>query len=119
MKYIICFASMFMLLVSCDNQEDMSPDFDNDFMKKTTGPLIVGEPVEFMYGMGTIDNHLATAEAEGSIEGTTRTGFERHSWYTDQRGGDIAVLPVTNSKTSGKGSTAINRDKEGVTPSYK
>lgn len=119
MKYIICFASMFMLLVSCDNQEDMSPDFDNDFMKKTTGPLIVGEPVEFMYGMGTIDNHLATAEAEASIEGTTGTGFERHSWYTDQSGVDIPVLTVTDSTTIGRVSTAEIVDTNAVTLRYK
>ena len=65
---------------SCSDDDDSA--LQNDWMKKTAAPAIVGEKIEFAYAMGTTEGQLSQAEAKASIAGAEGTNFESYSWFT-------------------------------------
>jgi len=79
----------------------------NDAIKRTIGPNIVGQTIEFAYAMALpkTKGKLVSAEAEASIAGATGTFMENRSFSTNQSGVDIGVTVGSASVTSGTKTT--------------
>jgi hypothetical protein len=102
LKYTLCLflvASMF----ACTEESD--PLLKDDYLMKTYGPAIAGEPMEFAYAMGAMDGMLASATAEVNIAGAAGTGFDPNSYHVDTRGNDVGV-EVADVTTEGTLTTA-------------
>jgi len=97
-----------LLTVGC--QPSVSPDegpLRNDLLKKTTGPAVVGDRIEFAYAIGTLEGDLKTVRAEATLPGGTGTGFDRFSWYTNRSTGvDEPLATAGDTSTKGPVSTA-------------
>lgn len=104
----------FLIMTSCS--DDKSP-LKNDYIKRTTGPLIVGETIEFAYAMGTTEGKLKMAIAEASVAGMSGTGFENVTWRTEA-GKNISTIVARDCKTEGNTSSAHIIDAQATTLRY-
>ena len=83
-----------------------SDKLQNQAIKRTLGPNIVGQQIEFAYAMAILPSKgkLASCTAEASIAGAPGTYMENRSFHTEQTGadvGDTVGLPsVTNGTTT-------------------
>lgn len=79
----------------------------NDAIKRTLGPNIVGENIEFAYAMALLPSKgkLVTASVEASIAGAAGTYLENNSYYTNSGGVDIPVLVGSPSVNHGAQTT--------------
>jgi hypothetical protein len=104
-------------LTSCDKKDYALPAakdvLQNDAMKRTLGPSIVADTVEFVYAMGILPSKgkLVSAEVEATIEGATGTFLEHRSFYTNNTGTDIPV-EVGAPSVSSKGITTVTFNKD-------
>ncbi|MBE8719281.1 DUF4466 family protein [Sphingobacterium pedocola] len=75
----------------------------NDVIKKSVGPGLVGMDIEFMYAMAIqkSEGKLVSAKVEASIPGASETYLEHRSYHTDAVGNDIGVPVATPSVTNG------------------
>lgn len=109
-------------LASCDKTTvDVLLPLNNDLLKKTTGPAVIGTRVEFAYAIGANEGNLQNVKAEASIPGATGTGFSGYSWFTDRNTGvDKPVLTASDTITNGAVSTAkiIDVNNKAVTLRY-
>lgn len=82
-------------------------DLQNDCIKRTLGPNLVGAQLEFAYGMaiGKEQGKLVSARVEASIPGDDGTYLEHRSYHTGYGGQDIGVEVGAPSVTSGKTTT--------------
>lgn len=97
-----------LLTVGCDSSvEPADEPFKNDLLKKTTGPAVVGDRIEFAYAIGTLEGDLKDVRAEATLPGAAGTGFSRFSWYTNRSTGvDQPLQTATDTVTTGAVSTA-------------
>ena len=103
---------------SCKKEAEVQT-LKNDLLKKTTSPAIAGEPIEFVYALGTTAGKLQAASVEASIAGATGTGFSRYSWYTDRNTGlDASILAVRDLLTTGAVSKATFIDTNAISLRY-
>jgi len=118
-RYFILMA-LFMasgfVLSSC-SEEDEATLF-NDLIKKTVGPNIVGNEIQFAYIMAAPYSGLDAAYVEASIPGANGTGFEPYSYYTNSSGQDIGVTVAIDCTTTGGKSQAIFIDTLAATLRY-
>lgn len=111
LAYISFFSSLFLLLNGCKKEEYAIPttkdELQNDALKRTLGPNIVGQQIEFVYAMALpqAKGKLVSAEVEASIPGAAATYLESNSYYTGSNGADVAVLVGTPSVNSGAKTT--------------
>jgi len=98
MKMIKYITSLVLVasMVACT--EDPASLLRDDYLMKTYGPAIVGEPMEFAYAMGALEGMLLSATAEVNIPGDSGTGFDPNSYHVDNRGNDVGV-PVAEVTT--------------------
>src|ERR1700709_1890997 len=82
-----------------------SDKLQNQAIKRTLGPNIVGQPIEFAYAMAILKGKLVSCVAESSIAGATGTFMENRSFYTGQTGADVGVTVGSPSVTSGTTTT--------------
>src|SRR6476469_245060 len=87
-----------LLTTGCQDKEYAVPTakdvLQNDVIKRTLGPNIVGNEIEFAYAMGIIaeKGSLATAEVNASIAGATGTYFDNNFYSTNPSTGlDLGV----------------------------
>jgi hypothetical protein len=120
MKHLITIISCLFLAstitVSCKKEEQTS-SLKNEFIKKTTAPLIVGEKIEFAYGMGSTNGKLANAQAVASIPGAAGTIWEIITHRT-VNALDITSVVGANSVTNGSTSTVNILDTNATTLRY-
>jgi len=76
-------------------------------IKRTLGPNIVGQPLEFAYAMAILKGKLTSCTAEASIAGGPGTYMENRSFYTAQTGADVGVTVGSPSVTTGA-TTTVN-----------
>ncbi|PQA54419.1 DUF4466 family protein [Siphonobacter curvatus] len=97
-----------VVLQACQKSDDeASGPLQNDLLKKTTGPAVVGDRMEFAYALGTLEGQLKEVRVEATIAGGTGTGFSRYSWYTNRNTGvDQPVQTASDTTTTGAVSTA-------------
>jgi hypothetical protein len=112
-RYILCFLLAALLGVSCKKDEYKLPTASNKLqdegLKRTLGPNIVGQPIEFAYAMAILPSKgkLVSCTAVASIAGAPGTYMENKSYFTDvnQSGKDSGVLVGSPSVTSGTTTT--------------
>ncbi len=94
---IALLALLLVVITSCEKKDYELPTakdgLQNDAMKRSLGPNIVNNTIEFVYAMGILPSKgkLVSAEVEASIEGGTGTFLEHRSFYTNNTGVDIGV----------------------------
>jgi Domain of unknown function (DUF4466) len=123
-RYSSLMAGMF-LLIGCKKEEYALPmakaELQNDVIKRTQGPNIVGQSIEFAYAMAISPSRgkLVSAEVEASIAGAAATSLENNSYYTNQSGVDVGVLIGQPSVTNGtKTSVTFTKDTFAATLRY-
>ncbi len=107
------------IISSCKKEDDeQDSGFKNEFIKKTQMPLIVGQTVEFAYGMGTTTGKLTNVRAVASIAGATGTLWEPFTWRTTTGGVNVSSVAATVSPTVGTTSSAVVIDANATTLRY-
>ncbi|MGV8093970.1 MAG: DUF4466 family protein [Mangrovibacterium sp.] len=113
---MILFMALSFILSSCSDEDETT--LINDLIKKTVGPNIVGNEIQFAYIMVAPYSGLDAAYVEASIPGADGTGFEPYSYYTNSSGQDIGVTVATDCTTTGGKSQAIFIDTLAATLRY-
>ena len=75
----------------------------NDCIKRSLGPNIVGQNIEFAYAMALPQNlgKIVSAQVTASIAGATGTYMENRSFYTNSNGGvDVGITVGSASVTT-------------------
>ncbi len=127
-KYFTKISLLLILLTSllaCKKEEYALPvapsNLQNSAIKRTLGPNIVTQTIEFAYAMAILPEKgkLVSAEVEASIEGAAGTFMENRSFYTNGSGVDVPVTVGTASVTT-KTNTLVtyNKDTSAATLRY-
>lgn len=96
-----------LLLAGCKKEEYALPVpkdvLQNDVIKRTLGPNIVGQQIEFAYAMAILPEKgkLVSAQVEASVAGANGTYLENNAYYTNGSGQDVGVPVAEPSVTSG------------------
>ncbi|MEJ5994987.1 DUF4466 family protein [Pedobacter sp. Du54] len=106
-----------VLTQSCKKDDDESGSLSNQFLKRTTAPLIVGEKIEFAYAMGSTNGKLSGAEAMANIPGASGTIWEIVTHRT-VNAIDITKVVGANSVTNGGTSSVSILDTNATTLRY-
>jgi hypothetical protein len=103
--------SVLFFITGCKKQEYALPTakdvLQNDAIKRTLGPNIVGQTIEFMYAMAIQPSKgkLVSAEVEATIAGGAGTYLDNNTYYTNQSGVDVGTPVGQPSTTSGTTTT--------------
>src|SRR5215216_5731600 len=124
--YCAALSAVFLLLMSgCKKEEYALPTpkdvLQNDAIKRTLGPNIVGQRIEFAYPMAILPSKgkLTTSEVEASIAGGTGTFLENKSYFSNSNGADVGITVGSASVTSGTTTTVtFNKDTSAATLRY-
>lgn len=91
---------------SCKDKEYAIPlpktGLNNDCIKRSLGPNIVGMNIEFTYAMALpkATGKLVSAQVEATIAGSTGTYLENKSYYTNGSGVDVGIVVGNPSVTT-------------------
>ncbi len=108
-----------VILSSCKkDDDDEDTGFNNQYIKKTQMPLIVGEQIEFAYGMGTLSGKLTNVKVVASIAGGPGTLWEPFTWKTTTGGVNVSTVAAKDMATNGTTSTAVVIDANATTLRY-
>ncbi len=86
-----------VFITACQEEEYSLPTaksgLQNDCIKRTLGPNIVGANLEFAYAMALLpsEGKIVSAQVEASIAGATGTYLENKSYYTNSSGVDVGI----------------------------
>ena len=124
-KCVLVLMALLPVMVGCKKNEYSIPTpkdvLQNDCIKRTQGPNIVGQIIEFAYAMAIVPEKgkLTAAHVEASIDGGPGTWMENKSYYTDNTGTDIGIS-VGNPSVTTKNVTTVtfNRDTMAATLRY-
>jgi hypothetical protein len=113
------------ILAGCQKKEYALPTpkdtLQNDAIKRSIGPNVVGLNIEFAYAMAILPEKgkLVSAHVEASIPGANGTYLEHRSFYTGNGGADVGVI-VANPSTTNKNVTSVtfNKDTSAATLRY-
>jgi len=105
------FGLIFMMVIviffsSCKDEEYTIPlpktGLNNDCIKRSLGPNIVGMNIEFTYAMAlpNATGKLVSAQVEATIAGATGTYLENKSYYTNGSGVDVGIVVGNPSVTT-------------------
>jgi hypothetical protein len=119
LKYysLILITGLILLFASCKQEEYEIPaagtKLQNDCIKRTLGPNVVGLNIEFAYAMALPQSKgkLVSAQVEASVAGAPATWLENNSYYTNTSGQDVPVLIGNPSVNSGN-ITTVNFTKD-------
>lgn len=89
-------------LFSCQTEET-TPDFSNKCYKRSMGPNVYGNEIEFAYAMAIQPyvGKLVSASVEASIAGEEGTWLEHRSYHAKLDGMDTAIVVGNPSVTEG------------------
>ncbi len=121
-----CLLIAFVLLtVGCEKEEYAIPTpkdvLQNDVIKRSLGPNIVGQQIEFAYAMAILPEkgNIVSAQVEASIAGSAGTFLEHRSFHTNGSGVDVPVEVGTPSVNHGAvTSVTFNKDTSAATLRY-
>jgi hypothetical protein len=104
--------SLFLVISGCKKEKPYAlpvakDALQNDCIKRTIGPNMVTQNIEFAYAMALprTKGKLLSAEVEASIAGAPGTFLENRSFSTGGGGNDVAVVVGSPSVTSGTKTT--------------
>ncbi len=108
-NYIAVALFSLSFLTACSDDDGQGTILKNDCIKRTLGPNLVGNQIEFAYAMALPSDagKLNSAWIEASIPGATGTYIDNKSYYTNSSGVDVGVVVGNTSETSGN-KTQIN-----------
>ena len=117
---------LLLFMISCKKEEYALPTaqdiLQNDVIKRTLGPNIVGNQIEFAYAMAITPakgTKLESAEVEATIAGAAGTFLQNNSFYTNGSGVDVPVQVGSPSVTTGtKTTVTFTRDTVASTLRY-
>jgi hypothetical protein len=122
---ILAISGLFFALPSCKKYNYALPipeqTLQNDVIKRTLGPNVVGLNIEFAYAIAIVPEKgkLTSAQVEASIPGAAGTFLEHRSFFTRNDGSDSGVVIGTPSVTQGAvTSVNITRDTSAATLRY-
>ena len=114
-----------LLVAACKKEEYELPIpknvLQNDAIKRSLGPNIVGQQIEFAYAMAILPDKgkLVSAQVEASLPGATGTFLEHRSFNTNGSGVDVPVQVGSPSVTHGTTTTVTyTRDTSAATLRY-
>ncbi|WP_439559647.1 DUF4466 family protein [Dyadobacter sp.] len=112
-------------LSSCEEEEYAIPtlrqELQNDVIKRSIGPNLVGMNIEFAYAMALPKSmgKLVSAEVEATIGGGEATYLENRSFYTNGSGEDVGIEVGSKSVNSGgKTTVTFTKDTSAATLRY-
>jgi hypothetical protein len=112
-------------LSSCEEEEYAIPvlkqELQNDVIKRTLGPNLVGLNIEFAYAMAIPQSmgKLVSAEVEASIAGGEATYLDNKSYYTNGSGEDVGIEVGSKSvNASNKTTVTFTKDTSAATLRY-
>jgi hypothetical protein len=122
-KHTALIAVLALILAGCEKKEYALPTpsegLQTDVIKRSLGPNVIGERIEFAFAMAILNGKLATAEVEATIEGGPGTFLEHRSFYTNGSGVDVPVTVGSPSVTTGnKTVVTFGKDTAAVTLRY-
>jgi hypothetical protein len=124
-KYISLVAVFTWILAGCKKEEYALPvapsGLQTDVIKRSLGPNMVGQPLEFAFAMAILPGKgkLASAQVEATIAGASGTYLENNSYYTDNSGTDRPVNIGSASVTNGNVTTVTyGKDTSAATLRY-
>jgi hypothetical protein len=103
--------ALVLLMSACEEKEYAIPtlpqELQNDVIKRTLGPNLVGQNIEFAYGIAIPKSlgKLVSAEVEASIAGAEATYMDNKSYYTNGSGQDIGIQVGSASVNAGTKTT--------------
>lgn len=108
-KYFSLAFLLFLVIffVSCKEEEYALPEakteLQNDCIKRSIGPNVVGLDIEFVYAMalGYDAGKITSAQVEATIAGASGTYLENRSFYTNSSGIDVPITIGNPSVTNG------------------
>ena len=116
-SYTFFLAGILVAGAGCKKQDYALPVakdvLQNDVIKRTQGPNIVGQNIEFAYAMAILPSKgkLVSAQVEASIAGAAGTFLENRSFYTAQTGADVGVQ-IGNASTTTTTTTVVTFTKD-------
>jgi hypothetical protein len=123
--FVPVISACFLFIVSCTKKEYRLPipeqTLQNDVIKRSLGPNVVGLDIEFAYAMALPKEKgkLVSAEVEASIPGAAGTYLEHMSFYTLGTGKDTGIVVGSPSVTNGSKTTfQFTRDTMASTLRY-
>jgi hypothetical protein len=127
-KYIYLLPGIFLLwilVVACEEEGYEVPaakrEFQNDVIKRTLGPNLVNNNIEFAYAMALPSDmgSIVSAQVEASIPGASGTYLEHRAFSADGGGADKPVQIADPSTTEGSlSAVTFSRDTFAVTLRY-
>ena len=125
MKYSFWVLACILVLGACKDEEYALPlpdsGLQNDVIKRTIGPNVVGLNLEFAYAMAipASEGRLTSARVEASIPGGAGTWLENNAYHTDGSGDDIPTQMGDAATTEGTVSEmTFTRDTVAATLRY-
>lgn len=107
--------ALLAMTIGCEKKDYALPTpkdaLQNDVIKRSLGPNIATQQIEFAYAMALPETRgkLVKATVEASIAGAAGTFLEHRSFYTNPIGGaDVPVVVGDPSTTDAKGMTTVN-----------
>jgi hypothetical protein len=124
-NYISLLIVLLLLVAGCKKEEYALPIpkdvLQNDCIKRTLGPNIVGQNIEFAYAMAILPDKgkLVSAQVEASIAGASGTFLENRSFYTENNGVDSGIV-VGEASVNQNATTMVtfNKDTSAATLRY-
>jgi hypothetical protein len=125
-NYTSFLAALLLFAIGCTKDKEYALPtpkdvLQNDVIKRTLGPNIVGQRIEFAYAMALLPTKgkLVSAQVEASIAGATGTFLENKSYYTDGNGVDIGIQVGSASVTTAtKTNVTFTKDTSAATLRY-
>lgn len=115
--HVLLSVTLAVFYSSCSDEE--SP-LRNDLLRKDTGPVLVGNTLEFAYAIGSTDGSpIKAVEVTASIPGGEGTGIGMNSRYTNPNNGEEEEVRIaTETRTEGVQSKAYIVDTIAATIRY-
>lgn len=117
--------ALLLSLAGCEKEEYALPIakdvLQNDVLKRSLGPNIVGQQIEFAYAMAILPDKgkLVSSQVEASVPGAAGTFLEHRSFSTNGSGVDVPVVVGAPSVNSGPTtSVTFNKDTSAATLRY-
>lgn len=104
---ILFLACLTLFMAACQQEEYGIPaagtELQNDCIKRSLGPNVVGLNIEFAYAMALPQSkgNIVSAQVEATIAGATGTFLENRSFHASSNGTDVPDTIGTPSVTSG------------------
>lgn len=123
--YYAAVLSLALAAAACSEDEYALPqasrELQNDCIKRSVGPNLVGQNIEFAYAMAILPElgNISSATVEASIQGAATTRLENNAYYTNGSGNDVPVLIGEPSVNNGNRTEVIfSRDTCAATLRY-